>query len=137
MQFRYLKSFKKHRLNHALERIHGKKSIEHNNELVSSSNEDVEDNIDLNGMIKDDEEEDDSTEAINYSIIDESHHNISSTETELSSQIMENTSTKCVAPNHEIGVIKVRVSNKIYRSFFFARLMVFSSFIVPIVPTKK
>uniref|UniRef100_A0A182P7X9 C2H2-type domain-containing protein n=1 Tax=Anopheles epiroticus TaxID=199890 RepID=A0A182P7X9_9DIPT len=26
MQFRYLKSFKKHRLNHALERLHGKKS---------------------------------------------------------------------------------------------------------------
>nr|ACV53072.1 RH54729p [Drosophila melanogaster] len=27
MQFRYLKSFKKHRLNHALERLHGKKSV--------------------------------------------------------------------------------------------------------------
>uniref|UniRef100_A0A182IYW3 C2H2-type domain-containing protein n=1 Tax=Anopheles atroparvus TaxID=41427 RepID=A0A182IYW3_ANOAO len=27
MQFRYLKSFKKHRLNHALERLHGKKGV--------------------------------------------------------------------------------------------------------------
>lgn len=43
MQFRYLKSFKKHRLNHALERLHGKKegTGENSGELmVSSTNDD-------------------------------------------------------------------------------------------------
>lgn len=41
MQFRYLKSFKKHRLNHALERLHGKKEINENSGelMVSSTNE--------------------------------------------------------------------------------------------------
>lgn len=47
MQFRYLKSFKKHRLNHALERLHGKKNklplLESSGELmVSSTNDGVE-----------------------------------------------------------------------------------------------
>ena len=42
MQFRYLKSFKKHRLNHALERLHGKKEMNENTGelMVSSTNDD-------------------------------------------------------------------------------------------------
>lgn len=42
MQFRYLKSFKKHRLNHALERLHGKKEVNENTGelMVSSTNDD-------------------------------------------------------------------------------------------------
>lgn len=43
MQFRYLKSFKKHRLNHALERLHGKSEMfasgTSSDNQVSSSNE--------------------------------------------------------------------------------------------------
>lgn len=45
MQFRYLKSFKKHRLNHALERLHGKKDLntgENSGELMVSSTNDNE-----------------------------------------------------------------------------------------------
>lgn len=55
MQFRYLKSFKKHRLNHALERLHGKKDRTggDSNELVSSTNE--TEGVDLRGVIKDEE----------------------------------------------------------------------------------
>lgn len=53
MQFRYLKSFKKHRLNHALEKLHGKsgegrvgvgeeaKSVDNSSDQVSSSNETI------------------------------------------------------------------------------------------------
>lgn len=82
MQFRYLKSFKKHRLNHALERLHGKferrfaqtvseSRKEHeasansisetnNNEMVTSSNEMITDEMtELNFSIKTEEEEDD------------------------------------------------------------------------------
>ena len=53
MQFRYLKSFKKHRLNHALEKLHGKsgeaakssgeesKGVDNSSDQVSSSNETI------------------------------------------------------------------------------------------------
>lgn len=71
MQFRYLKSFKKHRLNHALERLHGKKEIgENSGELmVSSTNDDsgigkgvisLEDEQ----MLLDDQDQDDTIDSI-------------------------------------------------------------------------
>lgn len=87
MQFRYLKSFKKHRLNHALERLHGKferrfaqtavssrKTEEdtnvgsigetnNNNEMVTSSNEMLtEEMTDLHFTIKTEEEDDEEPE---------------------------------------------------------------------------
>lgn len=82
MQFRYLKSFKKHRLNHALERLHGKferrfaqgaancrkdentnatgiAETNNNNEMVTSSNETLtEEMTDLHFTIKTEEEDD-------------------------------------------------------------------------------
>lgn len=71
MQFRYLKSFKKHRLNHALERLHGKKEIgENSGELmVSSTNDDsgipkgvisLEDEQ----MLLDDQDQDDTIDSL-------------------------------------------------------------------------
>ena len=71
MQFRYLKSFKKHRLNHALERLHGKKDVgENSGELmVSSTNDDngvpkgiisLEDEE----MLLDDQDQDDTIDSI-------------------------------------------------------------------------
>ncbi|XP_055526004.1 uncharacterized protein LOC129718858 isoform X2 [Wyeomyia smithii] len=71
MQFRYLKSFKKHRLNHALERLHGKKDKGGESEQVSSTNE--SDSVDLRGLIRDDEnmsdneEQDDTIDSMNVS----------------------------------------------------------------------
>lgn len=92
MQFRYLKSFKKHRLNHALERLHGKferrfaqsandSRKEHdinvgginetnNNEMVTSSNEMLTEEIaDLHFAIKteedDDDEQDNAADSLN------------------------------------------------------------------------
>lgn len=86
MQFRYLKSFKKHRLNHALERLHGKferrfaqttvnnRKVEdgtnvgnitetNNNEMVTSSNEMLtEEMTDLHFTIKTEEEDDEEPE---------------------------------------------------------------------------
>lgn len=82
MQFRYLKSFKKHRLNHALERLHGKfdrrftpslvdsrkdhdtsassTNETNNNEMVTSSNEMLTDEMtDINFAIKTEEEDED------------------------------------------------------------------------------
>lgn len=86
MQFRYLKSFKKHRLNHALERLHGKFERRlaqmtavvasdggknemsahsnigetNNNEMVTSSNEALTEEIsDLQFAIKTEEEDED------------------------------------------------------------------------------
>lgn len=64
MQFRYLKSFKKHRLNHALERLHGKKDKKPDGQdIVTSSNEMIEEGTDLRINIKRerDEEDQDST----------------------------------------------------------------------------
>lgn len=75
MQFRYLKSFKKHRLNHALERLHGKKeklpSGENSGELmVSSTNDDNGSNM-LRGHMNledeamlSDEEQDETIDSI-------------------------------------------------------------------------
>ncbi|XP_029712660.2 uncharacterized protein LOC109428579 isoform X2 [Aedes albopictus] len=71
MQFRYLKSFKKHRLNHALERLHGKKDKGGESEQVSSTNE--SDSVDLRGLIRDDEnmsdteDQDDTVDSMNVS----------------------------------------------------------------------
>lgn len=82
MQFRYLKSFKKHRLNHALERLHGKKEVgESSGELmVSSTNDDsgipkgvisLEDEQ----MLLDDQDQDDTIDSISNT---NSNTNISS-----------------------------------------------------------
>lgn len=65
MQFRYLKSFKKHRLNHALERLHGKKDKQGGgqggeSEQVSSTNE--SDSVDLRGLVRDEENLSDNDE---------------------------------------------------------------------------
>lgn len=82
MQFRYLKSFKKHRLNHALERLHGKcekraqqmattsgGTSESNNEMVTSSNETLTDEIaELQFAIKAEEEEEDQDDTIDSPI---------------------------------------------------------------------
>lgn len=70
MQFRYLKSFKKHRLNHALERLHGKKDMgENSGELmVSSTNDDsgIKGVISLEDeqMLLDDQDQDDTIDSI-------------------------------------------------------------------------
>lgn len=87
MQFRYLKSFKKHRLNHALERLHGKferrfaqtvsdnrkerdvsaSNINetNNNEMVTSSNEMITDEMtELNFSIKTEEEDDEEPDNV-------------------------------------------------------------------------
>lgn len=84
MQFRYLKSFKKHRLNHALERLHGKKELgENSGELmVSSTNDDsgipkgvisLEDEQ----MLLDDQDQDDTIDSISntHSNINNSSNN--------------------------------------------------------------
>ncbi|XP_021695148.1 uncharacterized protein LOC5578376 isoform X2 [Aedes aegypti] len=91
MQFRYLKSFKKHRLNHALERLHGKKDKGGESEQVSSTNE--SDSVDLRGLIRDEEnmsdteDQDDTVDSMNVSAgaeslreftMEESHGKISS-----------------------------------------------------------
>lgn len=82
MQFRYLKSFKKHRLNHALERLHGKcekraqqmatisgGTSESNNEMVTSSNETLTDEIaELQFAIKTEEEEEDQDDIVDSPI---------------------------------------------------------------------
>lgn len=77
MQFRYLKSFKKHRLNHALERLHGKferrisqmttgNATENNNEMVTSSNEALTEEVnELPFTIKSEEEEEEEQEQDN------------------------------------------------------------------------
>jgi DNA-directed RNA polymerase subunit RPC12/RpoP len=67
MQFRYLKSFKKHRLNHALERLHGKKDKHGDNEPVSSTNEN--EGVDLSGIkdeenISEDEDQDNTIDSV-------------------------------------------------------------------------
>lgn len=80
MQFRYLKSFKKHRLNHALERLHGKcerraaqlstqtsmgNASDNANEMVTSSNETLtEEIVELQFAIKTEEEDDDREDSI-------------------------------------------------------------------------
>lgn len=73
MQFRYLKSFKKHRLNHALERLHGKKEINENSgELMVSSTNDESGGGNLKGVISledeqmllDDQDQDDTIDSI-------------------------------------------------------------------------
>lgn len=71
MQFRYLKSFKKHRLNHALERLHGKKELgENSGELmVSSTNDDSGTakgviSLEDEQMLLDDQDQDDTIDSI-------------------------------------------------------------------------
>ncbi|XP_058815164.1 uncharacterized protein LOC131678824 isoform X1 [Topomyia yanbarensis] len=95
MQFRYLKSFKKHRLNHALERLHGKKDKGGENEQVSSTNE--SDSVDLRGLIRDDdnmsdnEEQDDTIDSMNVSTGGDAQREFSVDEGQgkISSSIME------------------------------------------------
>lgn len=111
-----MKSFKKHRLNHALERLHGKnekKNSDNNNEMVTSSNESFEDNIDLNGMIKDEEEEeDDDVEIIDSITRDESNNPVNSSDSVhskvITSSEMEITS-QITGPVSGVGSIKVKV----------------------------
>lgn len=79
MQFRYLKSFKKHRLNHALERLHGKKDKKPDGQdIVTSSNEMIEEGTDLRINIKRerDEEDQDSTVDSAGVMFSESHSNL-------------------------------------------------------------
>lgn len=74
MQFRYLKSFKKHRLNHALERLHGKSETgETSGELmVSSTNSDESGGAPKGGVISledeqmllDDQDQDDTIDSL-------------------------------------------------------------------------
>lgn len=72
MQFRYLKSFKKHRLNHALERLHGKKEINENTGelMVSSTNDDSGHipkgiiSLEDEQMLLDDQDQDDTIDSI-------------------------------------------------------------------------
>lgn len=100
MQFRYLKSFKKHRLNHALERLHGKferrfaqtasncrkdddtnvgriTETNNNNEMVTSSNEMLtEEMTDLHFTIKTEEEDDEEPDnAANSPIVNNDDSN--------------------------------------------------------------
>jgi uncharacterized C2H2 Zn-finger protein len=84
MQFRYLKSFKKHRLNHALERLHGKKEPgENSGELmVSSTNDDSSGapkgsviSFEDEQMLLDDQDQDDTIDSISNT---NSNTNISS-----------------------------------------------------------
>jgi hypothetical protein len=72
MQFRYLKSFKKHRLNHALERLHGKKEMNENTGelMVSSTNSDESGipkgiiSLEDEQMLLDDQDQDDTIDSI-------------------------------------------------------------------------
>lgn len=86
MQFRYLKSFKKHRLNHALERLHGKKEInESTGELMVSSTNDESGgsggipkgiiSLEDEQMLLDDQDQDDTIDSISNT---NSNMNISS-----------------------------------------------------------
>lgn len=83
MQFRYLKSFKKHRLNHALERLHGKKEINENTGelMVSSTNNDENGipkgiiSLEDEQMLLDDQDQDDTIDSISNT---NSNMNISS-----------------------------------------------------------
>lgn len=83
---RYLKSFKKHRLNHALERIHGKnerRGASESSEMVSSTNEAVED-VDLKGIIKEEDEEEEQDATIDSALCKDEQP-----ETRISSSEME------------------------------------------------
>jgi hypothetical protein len=69
MQFRYLKSFKKHRLNHALERLHGKKEVNENTgELMVSSTNDESGkgviSLEDEQMLLDEQDQDDTIDSI-------------------------------------------------------------------------
>lgn len=76
MQFRYLKSFKKHRLNHALERLHGKSEVcggggEMSGELmVSSTNDETPTkgggviSLEDEQMLLDDQDQDDTIDSL-------------------------------------------------------------------------
>lgn len=73
MQFRYLKSFKKHRLNHALERLHGKsEGGETSGELMVSSTNSDESGTTKSGVISledeqmllDDQDQDDTIDSL-------------------------------------------------------------------------
>ncbi|KAG5684656.1 hypothetical protein PVAND_013874 [Polypedilum vanderplanki] len=71
MQFRYLKSFKKHRLNHALERLHGKKEVNENTGelMVSSTNDESSGprgviSLEDEQMLLDDQDQDDTIDSI-------------------------------------------------------------------------
>jgi len=89
MQFRYLKSFKKHRLNHALERLHGKKegTNESSGELmVSSTNDDSATpkviSLEDEQMLLDEQDQDDTIDSISNTT--NSNINTSSTSTSTS-----------------------------------------------------
>lgn len=62
MQFRYLKSFKKHRLNHALERLHGKTDIHVNTDSGHvSNNYDSDAPVSENGNAENTDKKEDAT----------------------------------------------------------------------------
>lgn len=109
MQFRYLKSFKKHRLNHALERLHGKKEMGNENSgelMVSSTNDDsgvpkgvisLEDEQ----MLLDDQDQDDTIDSISNT---NSNINISSNNL-INSQSLSDPNTSISTDNNTGGDI--------------------------------
>jgi uncharacterized C2H2 Zn-finger protein len=107
MQFRYLKSFKKHRLNHALERLHGKKEMgENSGELmVSSTNDDsgipkgvisLEDEQ----MLLDDQDQDDTIDSISNT-----HSNINNSSNNLINNHLSDPNTSISTDNNTGGDI--------------------------------
>lgn len=108
MQFRYLKSFKKHRLNHALERLHGKKEIgENSGELmVSSTNDDSAIpkgviSLEDEQMLLDDQDQDDTIDSISNT---NSNINISSNNL-INSQSLSDPNTSISTDNNTGGDI--------------------------------
>lgn len=108
MQFRYLKSFKKHRLNHALERLHGKKEIgENSGELmVSSTNDDSSIpkgiiSLEDEQMLLDDQDQDDTIDSISNT---NSNINISSNNL-INSQSLSDPNTSISTDNNTGGDI--------------------------------
>lgn len=112
MQFRYLKSFKKHRLNHALERLHGKKEINENTgELMVSSTNDENGipkgiiSLEDEQMLLDDQDQDDTIDSISNT---NSNMNLSSNS--LISKIHLNDPNSRISTDNSGGDIKDKSS---------------------------
>lgn len=115
MQFRYLKSFKKHRLNHALERLHGKKEINENSGelMVSSTNEENSGGIpkgiislEDEQMLLEEQDQDDTIDSISNTNI--SNINISSNS--LISKLRLNDPNSSISTDNSGGDIKDKSS---------------------------
>ncbi|KAL7030527.1 hypothetical protein ACKWTF_006695 [Chironomus riparius] len=106
MQFRYLKSFKKHRLNHALERLHGKKEMNENSgELMVSSTNDESGipkgviSLEDEQMLLDDQDQDDTIDSISNT---NSNMNFSSTNL-INTKQMNDPNLSISADNNNFG----------------------------------